>query len=351
MSAHSRHTTPRHLLNGSVRDPAAPPTFQVSRSSRVSPAADGRHTSGIARISYSLRASLALAACFGGLSLATNASAQAQSPVPGASTSQSTQFPAKAATVETGLPLWELGMFGGYATTPAYPGSADRASRGLVLPFFVYRGEIFRSDNEGFGARLFRTEDQEFNLGFAASLPASSDSIAARKGMPDLGTLIEFGPRYQRTVYRPAPGSRVLLELPLRAVLEFNDGMRSQGVAFEPEISYESRNVAQGWSFQASGSLVYGNSALNNYFYGVSAPYVTATRARYDARAGLIAARLGVSASKAITPDLNVFGFLRLEHYGNSANEASPLFLRTSAASVGIGLAWTFARSEQRAAN
>ena len=62
-----------------------------------------------------------------------------------------------AAPAQTPKPLWELGVVGGGVSTPAYPGSADRSSRGLVLPSIGYRGKIFRFDESGIGARLVRS--------------------------------------------------------------------------------------------------------------------------------------------------------------------------------------------------
>ena len=70
------------------------------------------------------------------------------------------------------LPLWELGVFAGTATTPAYPGSSDRATRSLAVP--------------------------------------------------------------------------------VRAVLEFNNGVRQQGYAFEPELSVEVRDAGAGWNLFAT---------------------------------------------------------------------------------------------------
>ncbi len=248
------------------------------------------------------------------------------------------------------LPLWELGAFGGTASTPAYPGSADRASRTLVLPILVYRGEVFRAERGDVGARLFSSDDAELDLGFAASLPATSDDLTARKGMSDLGTLVEFGPRVKITLARPAPSTRVRLELPLRAVLEFNSGVRQQGYAFEPELSLEVRDMGAGWNLGATASLVFGDKNLNNYFYGVSAPFATPSRPTFDAQAGLITTRLGLNVAKSLTPDVRVFGFLRHELMDGAANMASPLFQQTTGTSVGVGLLWTLARSEQRAA-
>ncbi len=247
------------------------------------------------------------------------------------------------------LPLWELGAFGGTASTPAYPGSADRASRTLVLPMLVYRGEVFRAERGDVGARLFSSDDAELDLGFAASLPATSDDLTARKGMSDLGTLVEFGPRVKITLARPAPGTRVRLELPLRAVLEFNSGVRQQGYAFEPELSLEVRDMGAGWNLGATASLVFGDKSLNNYFYGVSTPFATPSRPTFDAQAGLIMTRLGLNVAKSLTPDVRVFGFLRHELLEGAANTASPLFQQTTGTSVGVGLLWTLARSEQRA--
>ena len=73
-----------------------------------------------------------------------------------------------------GLPLWEVGVIGGVLSTPAYPASNQRNQRALALPFVVYRGEVLRADRNGVGARLLHTDRVEFDIGFAASLPASS---------------------------------------------------------------------------------------------------------------------------------------------------------------------------------
>ncbi|MDO8372130.1 MAG: MipA/OmpV family protein [Polaromonas sp.] len=249
------------------------------------------------------------------------------------------------------LPLWELGIVGGAVSTPAYPASTERVSRALALPIFFYRGEVLRADRDSVGARLVHTRDYDFDVGFSASLPSSSSDIAVRRGMPDLGTLVEFGPRLKLTLARPSPSSRLRLELPVRAVLEVNGGVRGQGLAFEPELGYESAALRDGWRLSASGSLVLGDRQLNQYFYGVSPELATAGRSAYEARAGLLATRLAASASKDQTPHLRVFGFVRHESYGGSANSASPLFLRSNGTSVGVGLIWTLVHSERRAAD
>jgi outer membrane scaffolding protein for murein synthesis (MipA/OmpV family) len=249
---------------------------------------------------------------------------------------------------DAGLPLWEAGVFAGALSTPSYPASQDRATRSIVLPVLIYRGEILRSDRDGVGARLYRSDNLQFDIGFAASLPASSDESTVRKGMPDLGTLIEFGPRLNLTLARPAPGARLQLELPVRAVLELGGGVRRQGYAIEPQISYEMRDLPQGWSLNTSVGVVWGDAELNRFFYGVAPAYATATRPAYEAQPGLIATRLSVSTSKVVTPDVRVFAYARQQFFDASANRASPLYQQSTGQSVGVGLVWMLGRSESK---
>ena len=249
------------------------------------------------------------------------------------------------------LPLWEAGLVGGFASTPSYPAASDRATRAIVLPYLIYRGDVLRADRDGIGARVVHTNDIELDVGFAASLPSRATDNAARAGMTDMGTLIEFGPRLKWTLARPTATSRVRVELPLRGVLEFNSGLNAQGVVFEPELIYETRNAVAGWGFSASGSLVWGDRRLNNFFYGVTPQFSTALRPVYEAQAGLIASRLSLSTSRHFGDDLRLFCFVRLESYAGAANQVSPLHLQSSGTSVGLALAWTLGRSEQRAMN
>lgn len=252
-----------------------------------------------------------------------------------------------AAPAQTPKPLWELGVVGGGVSTPAYPGSADRSSRGLVLPYLVYRGKIFRSDESGIGARLFRSDVAEFDVGFAASLPARSNEVEARSGMPSLGTLVEFGPRLKWTLARPTQGSRVRVDLPLRTVIEGRGGLRNRGWTFAPRLIYDADDLGNGWSGSAHVGLVAANDKLNDYFYGVRPEFATVARPVYDAKAGLLLARAGGSLSRQVNRDLRMFGYLWYENYAHSANEASPLLKKDNGVSGGIGLIWTFARSSR----
>jgi outer membrane scaffolding protein for murein synthesis (MipA/OmpV family) len=246
------------------------------------------------------------------------------------------------------LPLWEVGLIGGAVSTPAYPASNQRNQRALVLPFFVYRGEVLRADRNGLGARLLHTDRVEFDIGFAASLPASSNDVELRQGMPDLGTLIEFGPRLKVNLAEPAPDQRLSFELPLRAVLEFNAGVRQVGYALEPKLAYEWQQRGD-WRLKSALSLVIGDQQLNRYFYDVPSAYATANRPAYDAQAGLIGTRIGIDGIKRLGPDVNLFAFARYDWHDGASNRASPLFAQSQGSSIGLALTWTLSRSEARA--
>ncbi|MDB5961319.1 MAG: hypothetical protein JWP59_2613 [Massilia sp.] len=242
-------------------------------------------------------------------------------------------------------PLWEAGVAAFGVSTPAYPGSSDRSSRVLPLPFLLYRGEVLRADQGGVGARLFRSERVEFDIGFSGALPADSDDVAARAGMPDLNTLFEFGPRVKILLANPTPTSRLRLELPLRAVMEIEGGVRRQGTTFEPKLSYEMRGADPRWGYDFSAAAVFGDKRISRYFYEVAPQYATAGRPAYQADAGLLLTRLGVSATYKFNQDVRVFGFVREESYRGAANEDSPLMKKRSGASVGLGFTWTLGRS------
>ena len=247
------------------------------------------------------------------------------------------------------LPLWELGVAGGAATTPAYPGSSDRTRRGLLLPMIVYRGEVFRSDQGGIGARLVNSDRYEFDIGLAGSLPADSDDVAARAGMPDLGTLLEFGPRLKIKLANPSPSTRLAIELPLRAVIEARNGFRQQGFTFEPELTYNVAGPRGLWTMGLNLSLVAGDSKINRYFYEVAPVFATAQRSAYQADAGLMLVRVGANASRKLGPDVRMFGFARYDSYASAANKDSPLMRRNNGISAGLGFSWTLKRSAERA--
>ena len=261
---------------------------------------------------------------------------------------------ARAQNVDTpaaSLPLWELGAFAFGVSQQAYPGSDNQLTRGLVLPYGQYRGRFLRADRETAGLRAVKTPFYEVDVGIAASFGGSSSEIGARRGMPELGTLVEFGPRLKIKLGSWGEGrnaGRWQLELPLRGVFDLTDGAAYRGTSFEPEINFQRRSLA-GWGYGVSLGAIVGDRRLNSTFYGVAPVYALADRLAYAAQSGLIAWRLSVSVSRALTPDWRVVGFARVASVAGAANEASPLVRRTTGTTAGLGFSYTWLRSEARA--
>ena len=245
------------------------------------------------------------------------------------------------------LPLWEAGLVGGGVTQPAYPGADERANLLLALPYVIYRGQYLRVDRGTVGVRAIKTPRTEVDVGFAASLGSRAENIEARKGMDDLGTLLEFGPRLRINLGDVSNGkSDSRIQFPLRAVFDINDNFSYRGLAFEPQWVNDVR-LASGWLSSISLGAVLGDQQLVNTFYRVSPAEATSTRPVYDAKSGLITLRASIFVSRLFNPEVRFFSYLRLDSVDGAANHDSPLVRRDIGWSVGLGLAWTLARSER----
>lgn len=242
-------------------------------------------------------------------------------------------------------PRWELGAGMIAASQPAYPGSDQRVSRGVVLPFLIYRGPFLRAEGGGAGVRALRTPNYELDIGASASFGSGNEDIEARRGMPRIGTLVEIGPRLNLKLGEQ--GWRLLA--PLRAVFDINEDFAHRGWAFEPELVY-SRPLGQGWRFSGGLGAIAADRRLASTFYGVNPDQALAERPAYRARAGLVALRVSGSLSTRLGRDWRLFLWTRAETLAGSANRASPLVRREQGLSAGIGLSYTIARSSEAGA-
>jgi outer membrane scaffolding protein for murein synthesis (MipA/OmpV family) len=243
-------------------------------------------------------------------------------------------------------PLWELGGIALGVSQQAYPGSDQQVNRAVPLPYFIYRGDVLRADRETAGIRAMKTETFEIDVGFAGAFGAGGDTIDARKGMRTLGTLVELGPRLKWNLRAGPVGGRLSAEFPIRAVLDLSDKAAHRGWSFEPKLAYAGRSDS-GWRYSASVSAIVADTGLAQTFYEVASSEATSQRPAYSAKRGLVAWRVGTTASRSLGRDWNLFGFARLDSVAGAANDSSPLVRRTTGATVGMGLTYTWLRSER----
>lgn len=243
-------------------------------------------------------------------------------------------------------PLWEIGAGALAVTQPAYPGAGTSTSRVFALPYVIYRGQFLRAEPNNVGLRAIKTPRYEFDIGFAGSVGSSANDVPARAGMADIGTLVEFGPRLKINLGDVSHGpSGIWVELPLRGVFDLSNGLANRGASFEPQLSFD-LPLPGGWRGGGSVSAIFGSQKLNDTFYSVSASEATGLRPAYNAQPGLLATRATLAASRRLTPDLRVLGFVRLDSVAGAANSGSSLIEKSTGASVGLGLAYTFGRSQ-----
>lgn len=245
-------------------------------------------------------------------------------------------------------PLWEIGIGAFGISQQAYPGADQQVNRGIALPYALYRGEVLRVDRGGAGLRAVKQPAFEVDIGVSGAFGARSDDIEARRGMPDLGTLVEFGPRVRVKLGSDPKRSAWRLDLPLRGVFDLDDGAAHRGMAFEPELSFQ-RRTASGLSMSASIGAIVADQRLARTFYAVDAADVAPGRPAYVASSGLVAWRLSGSISQPLGTDWRVFGFARLDSLNGAANRDSPLVRRTTGLTGGVGLSYTWLRSARPA--
>jgi outer membrane scaffolding protein for murein synthesis (MipA/OmpV family) len=241
-------------------------------------------------------------------------------------------------------PLWEVGAGALASSQQAYPGSDERVGRAVALPYLIYRGQWLRADDQGIGVRPIRTPEIEFDVSAAAAFGSGGNEVQARRGMPRLGTLVEFGPRLRWHLGGTREAGRWRLDLPLRGVFDLSDSLAYRGVVWQPGLSWDQRSGP--WRYGAGVSALVGNRHLANTFYGVAPAYATPTRPAFDAAAGLIAWRLSASVTRELGRDWRVFAYARVDSVAGARNRASPLVRETTGATVAVGLSYTWLRSQ-----
>jgi len=247
-------------------------------------------------------------------------------------------------------PLWELGGVALAVSQQAYPGASRNVQSGLALPYLIYRGRYLRADRDGAGIRAIKTPAFELDIGASGAFGFKSSTVEARRGMPDIGTLVEFGPRLKWHLGAGPGNTRLRAEFPVRGVFDLNDGLSRKGTAFEPELILE-RKTPDGWSYSTGIGALWGDRRLADTFYGVAPGYAITGRPAYVAQSGLVAWRLSASLSRNLTPDLRLFGFARVDSIAGAANASSPLVQRKAGTSVGLGITYTWMRSTGQAAD
>ncbi len=248
------------------------------------------------------------------------------------------------AHAEEELPLWELGVGVAALSQPHYFGAADSRAYVLPIPYFKYRGDVFRADRGGIRARLFESERVSLGISGGGSFPVDSDDDDARRGMPDLDVLAEIGPNL-RVDLVDNEDLHLQFQLPVRATFSFGDDAGDyQGWTSNPRLV--AKMSAGEWDLISSFGPIFSDQKYHAYVYDVAPEFVTPERSAYTASSGYTALRLGLDINR-YHRNMFINGFVRYFNMQGAKNEDSPLFRREHNFAAGITVSWILKRSKR----
>lgn len=247
-------------------------------------------------------------------------------------------------------PLWEFGLGAGAIAFTDYRGADSTHVYPLPVPYFVYRGKLFRADRDGVRGLLVRNPRAELNLSVDATTPVSSRHNSARAGMPDLKPTVEFGPSLDVHLWRSGNERlRLDLRIPVRKAYTIERRPQSAGWFVAPRINLDARDFAGhvGWDVGMFIAPLFADRQYHDYFYSVAPSFITQSRAAYQASGGYSGTELLVATSRRYR-DFWFGAFVRYDSLSGATFEASPLVRSRSYWAAGFGFARMIAKSQRQ---
>ncbi len=244
------------------------------------------------------------------------------------------------------LPVWEFGLGAGVLAGNDYRGSSNTSAYVGPVPYFVYRGENLRFDQDGLRGTFLEQDNLRLNLSLSGSLPADSDENSQRQGMPDLKPTLEIGPQLEITL-KQKDFSRLRLMLPIRGVIATNlKETETAGWVFFPHLNLDTPQTYQRWEAGLKIGPVFATDKYHQYFYGVDQQYATINRPAYEAEGGYSGTTVQLSVARR-RPGWWLGAFIRYDYLGGAVFADSPLIEQKHALLTGIALTWNFGRSSE----
>lgn len=242
------------------------------------------------------------------------------------------------------LPVWELGVGVAALSQSHYFGAADSRAYVLPIPYFKYRGDVFRADRGGIRARLFESEKVSLGISGGGSFPVDSEDDEGRRGMPDLDVLAEIGPNLRLDLVENDE-LHLQFQLPIRGTFSFGDDAGDyQGWTSNPRLV--AKMSSGEWDLISSFGPVFSDQKYHAYIYDVAPEFVTPERGAYTASAGYTALRFGLNVNRYYR-NMFINGFVRYFNMKGVENDTSPLFRREHNFSAGITVSWVLKRSKR----
>lgn len=248
-------------------------------------------------------------------------------------------------------PLWEIGIGAALLHMPDYRGSNENRLYLLPYPYAVYRGDIFRVDENRITGQIFKTDRVLLDFSVFGSVPVKSSRNTARAGMEDLDPTFELGPSLRINIWESREDKfKVNATLPVRAFFSTDfSSIRREGWVFSPRVNVMKRDVIPdtGMNLGISFGPMFADSGYHEYFYEVAPGYATPVRPAYNAGGGYSGTTLTFGLSKAYKQFI-FNAFISADFLQGACFEDSPLVKRETSLMSGFNVSWIFMKSETR---
>lgn len=257
-----------------------------------------------------------------------------------------------AAAPSPDLPLWEIGLFGGAGRLPHYRGSDEYRTYALPLPFFIYRGKIFRANREGVKSVLWETDRLETGVSLSGNPPVDGGD-EARRNMPGLGAIAEIGPMLKCSLLDPRNPNPLYAMAAVRAAFSVDPhdfDSAHEGYRGELKLVYRNRTWLEKWhtAFGLNASVDFADRDFHRYFYEVEPRHAANDRPAYSPDGGYSGFSLSANATHKLNRNLTLGVYYRWDNLAGTAYEDSPLVKTENNHVVGLALIWNVHRSEKK---
>ncbi len=250
-----------------------------------------------------------------------------------------------------GKPLWEAGLFNGLASFPDYRGSDERSTYLLPLPYLIYRGEVVRANREGLNGIFWKGDRMETFLSFGGNPPVDEDN-KARRGMPDIGAIVEVGPGLKIFLREQDAANPLYIKAGVRAAISVDTddlGMAYRGIRGNAKLIYRNQTwlEAQDVKIGLNAAVDFANREYNSFLYDVDREYALPERPAYRADGGYTGFSLSANAVRKLNDRWSVGAYYRWDNLSGTAYADSPLVKTENNHILGLALIWKFAESEK----
>lgn len=241
---------------------------------------------------------------------------------------------------------WSMGIGIGAFDYLLYPGAVESNRFILPVPYFTYRSPKFEVDR-GFRSFLYDSDNIVLDISADFGLPVDSEDTRARKGMPDLGFMLQIGPSLEfRLNHRSKSYFDARFEMPVRVAFVMDlPNVDHIGYLIEPRFSFDHRRSASApVAHKTTIGIKFATQDFHAYYYDVAPEYATPIRSVYKSDAGFGGSFIKYRISYK-TRDYIYWMFLRYQSLRGAEFEDSPLVLKNDYYFIGVGFSWIFASS------